>query len=137
MGTQRIAEIQVVVEGIRLPATRDELVSYARRYDAAAAEQLASLPKGSYDSIDAAAEALRRVQPSPRDAQPLPASANGSPPGGSDYLTARPVPGSVQRSARAEQAKPRPGLVPTTQPPAAPSAGSPCTADRAPTGTPP
>ena len=66
MDIQRVAEIQVVLEGIRLPATRDELIAYARRYDAVAAEQLARLPERSYDSIDSAAEELLSVQPSPR-----------------------------------------------------------------------
>ena len=90
MDIQRVAEIQVVLEGITLPATRDELIGYARRYDAVAAEQLARLPERSYDSIDSAAEELVRVQPSP---------------------------------------------VKTTWPPAAPSAGSPYSAGRAPTGS--
>jgi hypothetical protein len=67
--TQRAAEIQVVLEGIKLPATRDELIGYARRFDAAAAQQLTRLPEGSYDSIDEAAEALLRVQPSPQKGQ--------------------------------------------------------------------
>jgi hypothetical protein len=99
MDTQRAAEIQVVLEGITLPATRDELISYARRYDSAAAEQLARLPKRSYDSIDSAAEELLRVQPAPKKAEQLPAPVSGFPPGGSDYVNPRPMPGAVRESA--------------------------------------
>ena len=37
MNLQRAAEIQVVLEGVKLPATRDQLVQYAALQDAAAA----------------------------------------------------------------------------------------------------
>ena len=135
MDIQRVAEIQVVLEGIRLPATRDELIGYARRYDALAAEQLARLPKRSYDSIDSAAEALVGVQPSPQNPQQLPAPVSGFPPGGSDYVNPRPTPGAVRDStpedhppqqvieqqtrtqkqqAATQQAKPLPGPITTT-----------------------
>jgi Protein of unknown function (DUF2795) len=52
-----------VLEGIRLPATRDELVSYARRWDPGAASELSVLPERSYTRIDEVGEALLRVQP--------------------------------------------------------------------------
>ena len=63
MNTRRAAEIQVVLEGIKLPATRDELVSYAMRWDPAAAAELSSLPDRSFGRIDEVGEALLRVQP--------------------------------------------------------------------------
>ncbi len=99
MDSQRVAEIQVVLEGIALPATRDELISYARRYDSAAANQLGVLPSRSYDSIDSAAEELLRVQPASKQARQLPAPVSGFPPGGSDYLNPHPLPGAVRESA--------------------------------------
>jgi len=51
MRSQRAAEIQVILEGVRLPATREEMVAYARRWDADAGTQLAQVPKRSYESI--------------------------------------------------------------------------------------
>jgi hypothetical protein len=63
MNTQRAAEIQVVLEGIKLPATRDELVSYAMGWDPPAAVELSALPDRSYGRIDEVGEALLQVQP--------------------------------------------------------------------------
>jgi hypothetical protein len=63
VNTQRAAEIQVVLEGIRLPASRDELVEYARKWDPAAATELSGLPERSYGRIDEVGETLLRVQP--------------------------------------------------------------------------
>ncbi len=62
MNRRRAAEIQVVLEGIRLPATREELVRYAAGYDGSAANELALLPQGSYRDIDQVGEALSRTQ---------------------------------------------------------------------------
>jgi Protein of unknown function (DUF2795) len=59
MDFQRIAELEVMLEGIRLPATRDELVACAEREDAAAAAELARIPDVTYDRIDAVGNALR------------------------------------------------------------------------------
>ena len=61
MTSQRAAEIQVILEGVRLPATREELVAYARRWDADAGTQLAQVPKRSYESIDEVGEELLRT----------------------------------------------------------------------------
>ena len=102
MDSQRIAELQVLLEGVKLPATRQELIEYARRYDGQAATQLARLPEQSYDSIDAAAEQLLRTQPSPQKATRLPAPEDGRPPGGDDYVNPSPEPGSVRLSAPAD-----------------------------------
>ena len=63
MNAQRAAEIQVVLEGVRLPATRGELIAYARRWDPAAASELAAIADRAYDRIDEVGEALLRVQP--------------------------------------------------------------------------
>jgi hypothetical protein len=63
VNAQRAAEIQVVLEGVRLPATRRELIAYARRWDPAAASELGAIGDRAYDRIDEVGEALLRVQP--------------------------------------------------------------------------
>jgi hypothetical protein len=63
VNAQRAAEIQVVLEGVRLPATRGELIAYARRWDPAAASELGAIADRAYDRIDEVGEALLRVQP--------------------------------------------------------------------------
>ena len=65
MEAQRAAEIQVVLEGIRLPASRDALVRYARPEDAAAASALQRLPDREYDRLDAVGEELMRTPEPP------------------------------------------------------------------------
>ena len=65
MDLQRAAEIQVVLEGIRLPASRDELVAYAAQYDTSAGEALQRIPTRTYRSIDEVGEALVGTQPRP------------------------------------------------------------------------
>jgi hypothetical protein len=72
VNSQRAAEIQVVLEGVRLPATRGELIVYARRWDPVAASELGVIPARTYDRIDDVGEALLRVQPV---AQVLPPAA--------------------------------------------------------------
>lgn len=135
MNSQRAAEIQVVLEGVKLPATLPELIAYARKYDGDAGTQLARLPKRSYDSIDDVGEELMRTQPVSKQAEKLPAPESGLPPGGDDYLNPHPQPGSVQysapednpaqnvieqqsktqkRQAAVQQGKPLPGPVGTT-----------------------
>ena len=63
MNFQRAAEIQVVLEGIALPATRDELVRYAAPQDAAAAAVLERLPDRTYERLDDVGEALAPTEP--------------------------------------------------------------------------
>lgn len=96
MDFQRVAEIQVVLEGISLPATRDELIAYAVRQDRDAAAALAQLPDRRYDRIDAVGEALRPTSPRKREPERLPAPESGLPPGGADYVTAHPESGAVR-----------------------------------------
>jgi hypothetical protein len=90
MDFQRAAEIQIVLEGISLPATRDELVEYARREDRSAAQALERIPDGEYDRLDAVGEALRRTAPQRREQTQLPRPESGEPPGGGDYLEPHP-----------------------------------------------
>ena len=90
MNTRRAAEIQVVLEGIKLPATRDELVSYAMRWDPAAAAELSSLPDRSFGRIDEVGEALLRVQPAQEPQRTSPRPESGLPPGGDAYVDPHP-----------------------------------------------
>jgi hypothetical protein len=86
VNAQRAAEIQVVLEGIRLPATRGELIAYARRWDPAAALELEAIADRAYDRIDDVGEALLRVQPVAESEVQLPRPESGLPPGGDSYV---------------------------------------------------
>ena len=97
MNLQRSAEIQVVLEGVTLPATRDELVRYAAQYDEAAARELLSIPDREYDRIDAVAAELTAVEPVRPEPERLPQPESGLPPGGDAYLDPSPEPGAAQR----------------------------------------
>ena len=81
MNAQRAAEIQVVLEGVRLPATRGELIAYARRWDPVAASELGAIPDRAYDRIDEVGEALLRVQPVAQIEAQLPTRESGLPAG--------------------------------------------------------
>jgi hypothetical protein len=96
---QRSAELQVVLEGIPLPATRDELIRYARAQDAEAVRLLEPLPEGEYNRLDEVGEALMQPTPPPHPGQKLPRPESGKPPGGSDYLNPSPQSGAVRPSA--------------------------------------
>jgi hypothetical protein len=61
--TQRAAELQVVLEGVPLPARKRQLVEYARRENEHAARDLGAIPDREYASLDEVGEALVRVQP--------------------------------------------------------------------------
>ena len=78
MNAQRAAEIQVVLEGVRLPATRGELMAYAGRWDTAAASELLAIGDRAYDRIDEVGEALLRVQPVVLGQQEAGAGGNGA-----------------------------------------------------------
>jgi hypothetical protein len=99
---QRAAELQVVLEGVPLPAKKGQLLAYAREQDERAAADLQALPDREYSSLDEVGEALAPVQPEwlkpdvhePRD-------ESGRPPGGDAYLDPHAEPGSVRPSAPA------------------------------------
>jgi hypothetical protein len=55
---QGSAVVQVVLEGVALPATKAELLDYARLHDGDAARKLESLPDKEYRSLDEVGEAL-------------------------------------------------------------------------------
>jgi hypothetical protein len=89
MNSQRAAEIQVVLEGVPLPAKRDVLVEYAAREDSDAAAQLRTLPDKEYARIDEVGEALMQAPGPPTPPQGLPVPESGKPPGGPNYIGER------------------------------------------------
>jgi hypothetical protein len=97
--SSRAAEIQVLLEGVPLPATKDELLRYARgeSADAATLALLEALPGREYSSLDAVGEALHPVQPispTPQPHEPKPES--DLPPGGEAYTDPSAEPGAVR-----------------------------------------
>jgi Protein of unknown function (DUF2795) len=91
MNFQRAAEIQVLLEGIALPAMRDDLVRYAAPQDAAAAAELERLPDRRYERLDDVGEELAPTAPVRESSpSPLPRAESGEPPGGADYVKPHP-----------------------------------------------
>jgi hypothetical protein len=102
MSAREAAEIQVVLEGVDLPAGKKELLAYARSQDEAAAAVLQSLPDREYRSLDEVGEALSPVQPASGQSDAhLPRDESGKPPGGDAYLDPDAEPGAVRPSAPA------------------------------------
>ena len=101
----KVAELQVVLEGVPLPNERSSLLKYAVHAEATG-EQIAllqRLPDRRYETIDEVAEQLVRVQPPFEHDEPHHArEESGAPPGGDDYVNPRPVSGSVREDAGAE-----------------------------------
>jgi Protein of unknown function (DUF2795) len=98
--TRLAAEMQVLLEGVPLPAHKRELVEYARSQEGEAARHLESLPDREYRSLDEVGEALAPVQPS--RSQPdaaVPREESDKPPGGDAYVTPHPKPGAVRHDA--------------------------------------
>jgi hypothetical protein len=88
--TQRATEIQAVLEGIPLPATRSSLIEYARSQDATVADDLARLPDGAYDRLDLVGDRLLGRAPVPEALVRRPRAESGEPPGGPDYVEPAP-----------------------------------------------
>ena len=102
MSAREAAEIQVVLEGVDLPAGKQELVAYARSHDEQAAAALQALPEREYRSLDEVGEALNPVQPSPpQPPAQLPREESDLPPGGDAYLDPHAEPGAVRPSGPA------------------------------------
>ncbi|MCW2965819.1 MAG: hypothetical protein JWO17_3071 [Actinomycetia bacterium] len=96
MNLQRAAEIQVVLEGITLPATREQLVHYAALQDAEAAVELERIPDRTYRSIDDVGETLAHTQPYFPAKSPFTHPESGAPPGKADYVNPAPTPGAIR-----------------------------------------
>lgn len=97
--SSRVAELQVLLEGVPLPAGKAALLRYARgeHADAASIALLEALPEREYVSIDEVAEALHPVQPGPpRPQAHEPEPESGLPPGGEAYTDASAEPGAVR-----------------------------------------
>jgi hypothetical protein len=94
-----VAELQVVLEGVALPAERSELLSYAAQERATPAQigLLRRLPEHKFETIDEVAEALLPVQPPRhREVPHRPREESGAPPGGDAYTQRRPESGAVR-----------------------------------------
>ena len=99
MNLQRAAEIQVLLEGVKLPATRDELIRYAALQDSDLAVELARLPDRAYDRLDEVGEELAPTQPVHVTEERLPRPESDQPPGGDDYVRPFPESGEVHTDA--------------------------------------
>jgi Protein of unknown function (DUF2795) len=97
--SSRAAEVQVVLEGVALPATKQELLEYARAEssDGTLVTLLGALPEREYRSLDEVGEALHPVQPSqPSSQSPEPKPESGEPPGREAYTDPSAEPGAVR-----------------------------------------
>jgi hypothetical protein len=97
--SSRAVETQVLLEGVALPATKDELLVYARREsaDGPLVALLEALPERDYRSLDEVGEALYPVQPSrPRSQPGEPKPESGEPPGREGYTDPSAEPGAVR-----------------------------------------
>jgi hypothetical protein len=93
------AELQVLLEGVDLPAQKAELVRYAAEQRATPSQigLLAGLPDEEFDTIDAIGEQLAPVQPESKDEVPHePKEESGDPPGGDAYTQLHPESGAVR-----------------------------------------
>lgn len=87
-----VAVLQVLLEGVPLPAEKDDLIRYAAREGATPGQlgMLARLPDRQFETIDEAAEELVPVQPEREDEVPhTPREESGDPPGGDAYTNLR------------------------------------------------
>lgn len=91
MNAQRAAEIQALLEGIPLPATRSELIAYAREQAQPPAPELDGLPDEEFRRLDDVGEVLMRVPSAPAPGGDMPRPESGKPPGGPDYVNPSPT----------------------------------------------
>jgi hypothetical protein len=98
MSTRDAAELQVLLEGVSLPASKQELMDYARAEDGGRLVPLLSqLPDREFESLDEVGEALVPVQPEwPQPDPDEPREVSGKPPGGEAYTDASAEPGRVR-----------------------------------------
>ena len=97
--SSRVAQLQVLLEGVPLPADKQELIRYARGEGAGPAELalLEALPEREYASIDEVGETLQPVQPvSPTEQPEQPKAESDLPPGGDAYTDPSPETGRVR-----------------------------------------
>lgn len=97
--SSRAAEIQVLLEGVHLPASKQQLLEYALSQDGAgpALLLLDELPDRVYASLDEVGEVLYPVQPIRTNEQlNQPKPESGDPPGREAYTEPSPEPGAVR-----------------------------------------
>jgi uncharacterized protein DUF2795 len=97
--SSRVAQLQVLLEGVALPASKQQLLQHARREGARSGELalLEALPDREYDSIDEVGEALQPVQPvTPTAQSERPELESDLPPGGGAYTDPSPETGRVR-----------------------------------------
>ena len=102
--SSRAAQLQVLLEGVPLPAAKQELIQHARRERAGPAELalLEALPDGGYESIDEVGETLQPFQPASLAVQPGQSRPERSaPPGGDAYIDPSPETGRVRERGSA------------------------------------
>jgi len=95
---REVAELQVLLEGVPLPAQKQELIDYAREQDDhRVAGLLERLPDREYGTIDEVGEELVHVQPDrPSPDAHRPQGDTDLPPGGAAYTDAKAQPGAVR-----------------------------------------
>jgi hypothetical protein len=99
MDIARAAQLQVLLEGVALPAEKAELLEYAvrQRAEPQFIAALRTLPDRKYESLDEVGEELVRVQPpSAGDGAGPPREESGNPPGGDAYTDPDPDTGQVR-----------------------------------------
>jgi len=99
---EQAAIVQALLEGVDLPASKDDLIRYARLHDGHEAALLERLPDREYERLDEVGEALAPVQPHAEQGPQLPREESDLPPGGDDYVKAHPTPGRVRDDAPPE-----------------------------------
>jgi hypothetical protein len=99
MDIARAAQLQVLLEGVALPAEKAELLEYAVRQHAEPQyiAALRTLPDRQFESLDEVGEELVRVQPpSGNDGAGPPHEESGAPPGADAYTDPDPDTGQVR-----------------------------------------
>jgi hypothetical protein len=94
------AQIEELLVGVALPASKHQLVDYARAQPGGsrAAERLQRIPDREYTAIQDAGEELEPVQPerSPTPAIEHPKPESGRPPGSDAYTGGSATPANVE-----------------------------------------
>src|SRR3954447_4176589 len=96
------AQVEALLVGIDLPATKDQLVSYARAQPGGhhAAERLERIPDREYKAIQEAGEELEPVQPERSEPRIVPPRVeSGAPPGGPGYVGEPTTPANVKAAS--------------------------------------
>jgi Protein of unknown function (DUF2795) len=98
VSTREVAELQVLLEGVPLPAQKQVLIEYAREQDDhRLAGLLERLEDREYGSLDEVGEELAPVQPESSSPDPhQPREESDLPPGGDAYTSASNETGRVR-----------------------------------------